>query len=135
MLITYASLMKHNVEEVGICLLKLDVQDVFKVLAGSTLLTNLEDSLVDHWEIFKVVVFYIVQVVCFIIEQNAIDWFENVLTDLLLIIGKLLLNNLNHVFECGLIDFLVKEPERMQVEFVVFIHLFLKELVDSDIEF
>lgn len=122
-------------EEIGICLLKLDVQDVFEVFARSTLLTNLEDSLVDHWEIFKVVVFYIEQLVCFIIEQNAIDWLENVLADLLLIIRKLLLNNLNHIFECGLVDFFVKEPERMQVEFVVFIHFFLKELVDCDIEF
>ena len=125
MLITNASLMQHDVKELGVGFLKLNVQDVFEVLTRSALLTNLENSLVDHGEIFKVMVFYIKQIVCFILEQNAIYWLENVLADLLLIVRKLLLNNLNHIIECGLVDFLVKVPEGMQLELVVFIHLIL----------
>jgi hypothetical protein len=51
------------VQEGGIGLLELDVQDVFEIIGWAILLTDLEDALVDHWKVLQVMEIYVEQLI------------------------------------------------------------------------
>lgn len=128
------SLVEQDMYELWVSLLELDVEDVFELIWGTTLLTNLKHSLVDHWEVFKVVVLHIEQVAWLCFDQNTFKWFQNVLGYDLRLVFNLMLQKLYHAWKCGLVDLLFEEHERVELDSLIIVHLLLQNLWQAIIE-
>ena len=74
-------LMQQHMQESLICFLQLNIKNLFKSLSSLVFSasSNLENSLINDWEVLQVVILFIIKVRSSHLEQSSVDWFEDVL--------------------------------------------------------